>query len=396
MTRAQKLHEESEELPRMGLGDHLDELRRRLLICLTTLFVCVGAMLPFKDQVVGIYMQPYRIMWAKAYEDFLHEIVAKHEAQPGPADPGERLAAAAFLTPQKVDEILRGDYPEPGEIATRGGFPGTYPARDSAAWPAFADAFRAYADSLRRNRDGTEQVEWHLLRPEILIGEYPEDLAHLIFSQGGFQLHYNLVALGGVEDFWIFMAASLLFSAMVAAPVLLWHMWAFIAAGLYKRERMMVYRALPFSLALLVGGVLFGYLVVVPYGFYFLAQLMNWAQVGPMFTVGLYFKFLLMLTFALALVFQLPVVMLGLQKIGLLQFETMRKNWRWVVLVIFVIAAILTPPDPVTQMLMAGPMVFLFLLGLYLMWRVERRQRVLTARAAAAAGSSESAQEPHP
>jgi Tat protein translocase TatC len=144
-----------------------------------------------------------------------------------------------------------------------------------------------------------------------------------------------------------------------------------------------VYRGLPFALVLLIAGILFGFFVMVPYGFYFLAQLMNWADVGPLFTVADYFKFLLTLTVALGIVFQLPILMVALQKVGVLKFDTLRKNWRWVVMSFFVISAILTPPDPVTQMLMVAPMLTLFVLGLFLMWRVERRQ----ARAAVAVES---------
>ena len=106
-----------------------------------------------------------------------------------------------------------------------------------------------------------------------------------------------------------------------------------------------------------------------------MAGLMDWAMVGPMFTVGMYFKFLLTLTFALGVVFQLPIAMVALQKVGILKFDTMRKNWRWVVMSFFLISAVLTPPDPVTQMLMVTPMLALFILGLLLMWRIEVKRR---------------------
>lgn len=358
----------------MSFGDHLDELRRRLIIAATTLFVCVGVMLPFKDTLTTWYIGPYRIFWNEAYRDFLIKVDLEFEQGQGPTNSAARLAAANFLTAEVREEVLSGNYTEPELLSTQGGFEADYPARDSPGWDPFAAAFEAYVFDLSLKKDGIARKIWHDERRElILAGEYP--YPELIVTQGGFQLSYNLVALNPLEDFWTFMAAALLFACIVASPVLFWQVWSFIAAGLYKKERAIVYRTLPYSLVLLLSGVAFGYYVMVPQGFIFLAGLMDWAMVGPMFTVGMYFKFLLTLTFALGVVFQLPIAMVALQRVGILKFDTMRKNWRWVVMSFFLISAMLTPPDPVTQMLMVTPMLSLFLLGLVLMWRVDVKRR---------------------
>lgn len=366
--------EESEnrsELKRMSFGDHLDELRRRLLWCAGTLFVSAMIMFPFKDSVTGIYTAPYRFMWFKAYQDFLVKIEDDFEQGLGPADPAVRLKAAEFLTKDVVESVLAGTYPNAAELRTSSGFQLAYPAKTSPQWDAFQTGFTTYAENLRANKDGNSIIIWHRERPEIPTGKYR--FMNLVYSEGKFPLRFELVAMGGLEDFWTFMAATLLFSCIVASPVLLWHIWAFIAAGLYKPERAVVHRALPFALCLLASGVAFGYYIMVPYGLYFLTRLMEWTQIAPMFTVALYFKFLLTLTVALGLVFQLPILMLALQKVGILKFETLVKHWRWVILIMFLISAILTPPDPVTQIMMVTPMILLFLLGLGLMWNANRR-----------------------
>ena len=225
-----------------------------------------------------------------------------------------------------------------------------------------------------------EIVDWHAkYSGQILDGSFPEELHNRIYTVGGFDLPRTLKALGGLEDFWTFMAATMLFALILAGPVVLWQAWAFVAAGLYRHERSVVMRYLPLSLGLFTAGVSFGYFVVVPMGLYFLIQLMYWAKVTSMMSVGLYFSFLLTLTLALGVVFQLPLVMLAVQKIGLVSHDALRKNWRYIVRGFFTLSAMITPPDPFTQLLMAGPMVVLYIVGLVLTGRSARRMAAETA-----------------
>ena len=194
-------------------------------------------------------------------------------------------------------------------------------------------------------------------------------------SDTGFAMPYTLMAIGGLEDFWIFMMMAFILALILASPVVLYQGWSFIAAGLYTKERGVVYRCLPLSIGLMLGGVLFGYLVVVRYGLYFLVKLMNPEQVGANFTVSLYFNLLFTLTAALGIVFQLPLVMLALNRIGIVSHKAFRTNWRYAILGVFVCAALFTPPDPFTQMMMAVPMVLLYVFGLILTARSEKRVR---------------------
>ena len=208
------------------------------------------------------------------------------------------------------------------------------------------------------------------LEGRIADGSLPEHLMRRVNIDSNFQVRPTLVALGGLDDFWTFMAASLLFGLVLAAPVVLYQVWAFLAAGLYQNERRVVLRYVPFATVLLLGGVVFGYTTVVPWATYFLMKLMNFMRIEPMLAVSQYFSLLLTMTAALGAVFQLPLLMLALQKVGITGYQTMRKNWRYVILGIFVLSAIITPsPDPFTQMMMAGPMCLLYVFGLFLCWR---------------------------
>lgn len=310
----------------MSFGDHLDELRTRVVRALLAVVICVFALVPFKESVTAIYVAPYRSMWRTAYEDYLAKLqqdvvdgearIAQLTAEPG-ADP-ERLA--------REQETL----------------------------------------DLRR-----EMLAWNRKHERaILAGDF--EFPDLIQARGGFQVSYTLVAIGGLDDFWTFMAATFLFGLILASPVVVWQAWAFVAAGLYVHERRVVMRTVPYGFLLLACGVLFGFFVVVPYGLFFLVKLMNWAQITPMFSVSLYFSFLLTLTAALGLVFQTPLIMLALDRIGIVPREVMIKHWRYVILVIAMLAAVLTPPDPFTMTLMAVPMVVLYGIGLLITARRPR------------------------
>jgi Sec-independent protein secretion pathway component TatC len=107
---------------------------------------------------------------------------------------------------------------------------------------------------------------------------------------------------------------------------------------------------------------------VLPTSLGFLIGWMDPDQVSAIFSVGQFLMLEFALTGAMGLVFQLPLVMLALQKIGLVTHAGFLKNWRMTVLIIFVVAAILTPPEPVSMLLMATPMLLLFALGLVLTW----------------------------
>ncbi len=317
-----------ESLAKMSFGDHLDELRRRLMLSVIAVAVCVVGMLPFKDAVSAVYMQPYREMWQTGF--------------------------AAYLELKDA------------ELAERGGLQAL---RARAAGDAGAPADPTAALHVQRH----EFLETH--REAIVAGEFDfEEFGESIQSIGGFKVPYNLVAIGGIEEFWTFMAASVLFSLILAAPFVLYQVWAFVAAGLYKHERRVVLRYLPGAVLLLIAGVAFGYWIVVPTGLYYLVELMNFGMVQPMFSVSNYFRLLFTLTAALGVVFQLPLLMLALNRAHVVSHAAFRKHWRVIVLCMFVTSAMLTPPDPFTQVMMGVPMVGLYLVGLWLTGRAERRE----------------------
>lgn len=165
------------------------------------------------------------------------------------------------------------------------------------------------------------------------------------------------------EMFITYLKVALVSGIMMAAPYLFYQIWMFVAPGLYKNERSLV---IPFVLAstlLFVGGALFGYFIVFPFGFKFFIGFSN-EYVKALPSVKQYFGFALKLLFAFGVVFELPVVIFFLAKLGLVTTELLKKKRKYAILLTFVTAAILTPPDVITQCMMAGPLIILYEVGI--------------------------------
>jgi sec-independent protein translocase protein TatC len=161
------------------------------------------------------------------------------------------------------------------------------------------------------------------------------------------------------EMFFTYLKTAFLAGALLVAPVLFYEIWMFIAPGLYQKERQFVIPFVVCSTVLFVGGSLFGYFVVFPFGFrFFLGFANDYIQALP--SVKQYFSFSIKLLLAFGIVFELPVVVFFLARMGLVSSETLRRKRKYAILLTFVIASILTPPDVITQLMMAGPLLILY------------------------------------
>jgi len=176
------------------------------------------------------------------------------------------------------------------------------------------------------------------------------------------------------EMFFAYLKVAFVSGILMASPYLFYQMWMFVSPGLYKQERSLV---VPFVLAstlLFVGGALFGYFIVFPFGFKFFIGFSN-EYVKALPSVKQYFGFALKLLFAFGVVFELPVIIFFLAKLGLVTTELLRKKRKYAILMTFVAAAILTPPDVITQCMMAGPLIILYEVGI-IVSRFARKKEV--------------------
>jgi sec-independent protein translocase protein TatC len=176
----------------------------------------------------------------------------------------------------------------------------------------------------------------------------------------------KLVFLSPAEGFWMNMKISFVAAFIASLPVLFQQFWSFIAPGLHSRERKYVLPFVIFATILFLVGACFCFFVVLPFAMSFLLTYKIGDFMMPMLSVGQYVDFCLKFILAFGAVFELPIILVFLTRMGLVTTKTLAKNRKYAVLAAFIIAAILTPtPDVFNQTLMAVPMIVLYEVGIF-------------------------------
>jgi sec-independent protein translocase protein TatC len=169
----------------------------------------------------------------------------------------------------------------------------------------------------------------------------------------------NMIFTGLPEAFFTYLKVAFLSGFILAAPVIIYQFWMFVAPGLYDKEKRLFVPIVFLSTVFFVGGALFGYFIVFPFGFkFFLGFATDTIRALP--SMKEYLGFAAKLLLAFGLVFELPLIVTFLAKLGLVSVDFLKKNRKYALLLFFVFAAILTPPDVVTQIMMALPLMVLY------------------------------------
>lgn len=169
----------------------------------------------------------------------------------------------------------------------------------------------------------------------------------------------TLIYTGLPEAFFTFLKVSFLAGLIVASPVIIYQFWMFVAPGLYTKEKKLLLPIVFLSSFFFIGGSLFGYFVVFPYGFQFFLGFAT-ETIRPLPSMKEYLAFSSKLLLAFGLVFELPLVITFLARLGIVSVDFLKKNRKYAMLLFFVGAAIITPPDVVTQIMMAIPLMILY------------------------------------
>jgi sec-independent protein translocase protein TatC len=165
------------------------------------------------------------------------------------------------------------------------------------------------------------------------------------------------------EALLLYMKMAFFVGIFVASPYILWEIWAFIAPGLYRHEKMYAIPFVLFGSLFFVAGAAFGHFFLFPITFQFLGQF-GGPDIRFMPKIDEYYSFYSWFLLGLGLVFQIPVIIFVLARIGLVTPRLLLKGWKWAVVASFVIAAFITPtPDMVNQTALALPMIALYFLG---------------------------------
>ncbi len=174
----------------------------------------------------------------------------------------------------------------------------------------------------------------------------------------------SLIFTGLPEAFFTYLKVSLLAGIMLATPVLLYQFWMFVAPGLYKEERHTLLPIVFLSSFFFIGGALFGYFVVFPFGFEFFLSFAT-ESIRPMPSMKEYLGFSAKLLLAFGLVFELPLMITFLARLGIVSVGFLKTNRKYAILLFFAGAAIITPPDVVTQVMMALPLMVLYEISIF-------------------------------
>jgi len=174
------------------------------------------------------------------------------------------------------------------------------------------------------------------------------------------------IATDPIEAFMTYMKTGLVAGLFIAIPVIFYQLWQFIAPGLFKNERRRSLLFVTMTSLCFVGGALFGYFIVFPTSFLFFTGLLSGTDIQLLPKMNEYFSFAVRLLFAFGIVFELPVLLLLLGRIGLLTSQTLAKARPYFIVGIFVVGGLMTGPDVASQLMMAVPLWVLYELSIVL------------------------------
>ncbi len=334
-----------------SIKPHLVELRQRLAKSILAIFIGFIVAFTFHNAILGWMTKPLndalvqvgKIVEQRNYESWK----IKGESNNSSAETAQIRSSSAdialreALTAQSLSETLKkASQVIDDKNAT---------ATDRVLAKLLMSAAKS-ADSIAKD---SKALAYALSKElNITIGQEAERLRAKSF-EGMITTHQ----VGGA--FFVALKVSFFAGLLLALPVILWQIWQFIAPGLYENEKKMV---LPFvvggSVMFLVG-VLFAYYVVTPFGFQFLITFGSFLYT-PLINIEDYVGFFTKIMFGFGLAFELPVFAYFLALLGLVTDKTLINFFKYAIIIIFLIAALLTPPDVLTQLLMAAPLIILY------------------------------------
>lgn len=170
----------------------------------------------------------------------------------------------------------------------------------------------------------------------------------------------KMIFTGLPEAFFTYMKLAFISGIVLATPVLFYEFWMFISPGLYRTEKKFLIPAILLSMIFFIIGSSFGYFIVFPYGFKFLLGFAS-ANIMAMPSMKEYLAFSSKMLLAFGFVFELPLVLTLMARMGLVTVEFLKKNRKYAILIIFIVAALVTPgPDVISQLMMALPLMVLY------------------------------------
>jgi sec-independent protein translocase protein TatC len=186
---------------------------------------------------------------------------------------------------------------------------------------------------------------------------------------------HPLVVLAPADAFVGYMKISLIAGLLLSSPWVFYQLWMFISAGLYPHEKKYIHVAVPFSAILFVTGALFFLFVVAPISLSFFLKFGQFIKVEPNWTFQKYVSFMTILMLVFGIGFQTPIAIFFLNRTGIVSIAALKNSRKYVLLGVFVVAAVATPPDVISQITLAVPLYALFELGILLGYLAGRKKK---------------------
>ncbi|MCA9168546.1 MAG: twin-arginine translocase subunit TatC [Planctomycetales bacterium] len=222
--------------------------------------------------------------------------------------------------------------------------------------------------------DGKRVPELNAFEQTFVVGGAPgAPSTHMIKTRLWRPMDANVTSLSAHEPFMIYIKAAVITGALLASPWIFFQIWSFIAAGLYPHEKNYVHLFLPISLGLFLAGSALAFFFVFDPVLEFLFHFNELMNIDPDPRISEWMSFVLLMPLGFGISFQLPLVMMLLERIGVVSISAYLDKWRIAVLGIFVLSMILTPADPISMLLMAIPLTLLYFGGILLCKYMPRR-----------------------
>jgi sec-independent protein translocase protein TatC len=330
------------ESTKMSFGEHLEELRVCLVKAVIGLAVGFLLGLLVAGPVVEMIKEPLQRALTKFY---FEKTKAELESQYGTLSSD----LEDFMRDQRF--VFQNVYLELSEVERMVATAATAPAKRQ---PQSASAGAADA--------------------KLLVGGEPgAPTARLVKTRLWRPVDANVTSLSAHEPFMIWVKAAVITGAILASPWIFLQIWNFVAAGLYPHEKGHVYFFLPISLGLFFAGAALAFFFVFDPVLKFLFDFNRMMNIDPDPRISEWLSFVLLMPLGFGISFQLPLVMLIAERIGIVSIGTYLDKWRISVMVIFVVSMVLTPADPISMLLMGIPLTFLYFGGILLCKYAPRR-----------------------
>lgn len=335
----------------MSFGDHLEELRRALFKSIAALFIGFVVGLFVASDIIAYVQTPVTNTLQKFYmrqaeqqqQAHLEELAANdHQSADQQVVTAEEMQKSGLIVseyliaPDDLRRLIQEQFPELGKTS--------------------ADKTLA-VENVEKSKSAEEPRTLHR-----------EDFVRLrLFQPVEQDARLRTVGHSTMEPFTMDLKVALISGFVFASPFIFYFIWEFVAAGLYRHEQSYIYKYMPISIGLFIGGALLAFF----FAFEPLLEFMFWyyerTNTQPDLRLSEWISFVMMMPLGFGISFQLPLLMLLLERIGVFTVESYWSKWRLAVVIIMVIAMILTPsPDPYSMLLMGVPLVGLYFGGIWL------------------------------